>query len=97
MGKGVSKRLSVAPGKTRYGFGATGLVLVFPSTGTYPNGEVVVLRLSVSPDTVPNVAHSKSTDYWILQNYGTNATFTAPSEIWFSKIGTMPADIPVSS
>ncbi|MBC7777040.1 MAG: T9SS type A sorting domain-containing protein [Phycisphaerae bacterium] len=97
VGKGVSKRLNIAPGHKRYTFDDTGLTLVFPLTGTYPNGEVVVSRLSVPPDTIPNVVHSKSTDYWILQNYGTNATFVAPAEIWFLKIGAMPADLPASA
>ena len=97
VGKGVSKRLSILPGKKRYGFTGTGLTLLFPATGTYPNGEVVVSRLTIAPDTIPGVIHSNSTDYWILQNYGTNATFVAPSEIWFSKIGAMPADLPASA
>lgn len=97
VGKGVSKRLTIAPGKKRYTFDGTGLTLVFPPNGTYPNGEVVVSRLSVSPDTLPNTVHSNSTDYWILQNYGTNANFTAPAEIWFSKLGAMPADLAASA
>lgn len=97
VGKGVSKRLQIAPGKRRYTFDGTGLTLVFPNAGTYPNGEVVVSRLWVSPDTVPAITHRNSTDYWILQNYGTNATFTAPAEIWFSKLGAMPADLPAAA
>ncbi len=97
VGKGVSKRLNIALGKKRYTFNGTGLTLVFPATGTYPNGEVVVSRLSVAPDTIPGIVHSNSTDYWILQNYGTNATFVAPSEIWFTEIGAMPADLPAAS
>ncbi len=97
VGKGVSKRLNIAAGKKRYTFEGTGLSLVFPTSGTYPNGEVVVSRLSVPPDTIPGVVYSSSTDYWILQNYGANANFTAPADIWFSKIGAMPADLPASS
>jgi photosystem II stability/assembly factor-like uncharacterized protein len=97
VGKGVSKRLNIAAGKKRYTFEGTGLTLVFPTSGNYPNGEVVVSRLSVPPDTIPGVVYSSSTDYWILQNYGANANFTAPSEIWFSRIGAMPADLPASA
>jgi len=97
VGKGVSKRLQIAPGKRRYTFDGTGLTLVFPNAGTYPNGEVVVSRLWVSPDTIPAITHRNATDYWILQNYGTNATFTAPAEIWFSKLGAMPADLPAAA
>lgn len=97
VGKGLSNRQTIAPGKKRYTFDGTGLTLVFPPSGTYPNGEVLVSRLSVAPDTLPNIVHSSSTDYWILHNYGTNANFTAPAEVWFSKIGAMPADLPATS
>jgi photosystem II stability/assembly factor-like uncharacterized protein len=97
VGKGVSKRLQIAPGKKRYTFDGTGLTLVFPNVGTYPNGEVVVSRLFVAPDTLPAITHRNATDYWILQNYGMNTTFTAPAEIWFSKIGAMPADLPAAA
>jgi len=97
VGKGVSKRLNVAAGKKRFGFDGTGLTLAFSTSSTYPNGEVVVSRLSVPPDTFPNTPHTSLTDYWILQNYGTNATFTAPTGIWFERIGSMPADLPADS
>jgi photosystem II stability/assembly factor-like uncharacterized protein len=97
VGKGVSKRLNVAPGKKRYTFDGTGFTLVFPTSGTYPMGEMVVSRLSVPPDTLPNVTYKQSTDYWILHNYGMNANFTAPVEIWFNRLGVMPADISASS
>lgn len=94
VGKGVSKRLNVVPGKKRYGF--DGLVLEFPANGTYPNGEVVVSRLSIHPDTLPDTGHTNFRAYWILQNYGTNANFIAPEQIWFTRIGAMPADLPAS-
>ena len=97
VGKGVSKRLNVAPGKKRYTFGVTGLTMVFPTVGTYPNGEVVVSRLSVAPDTLPGAVYKAAKDYWILQNYGTNANFTAPNEVWFDHIGVMPADLAASN
>ena len=97
VGKGVSKRLNVVAGKKRFGFDGTGLTLAFSTSSTYPNGEVVVSRLSVPPDTFPNTPHTSLTDYWILQNYGSNATFTAPTGIWFERIGSMPADLPADS
>jgi hypothetical protein len=92
VGKGVSQRLNVAAGKKRYTFGSTGLTLVFPTAATFPNGEVVVSRLYVSPDTLPN-ATTGASDYWIVQNYGSNTQFTAPNQIWFDHIGAMPADL----
>jgi hypothetical protein len=96
VGKGVSKRLDVVAGKKRFTFDGTGLTLVFPASGAYPNGEVVVSRLVVSPDTLPGSLFQASKGYWILQNYGSNANFVAPKEVWFSGIGAMPADLPAS-
>lgn len=93
VGKGVSKRLTVNSSKRRYSFDETGLILEFPKLGTYPNGEVVVSRLSVAPDTLPNVAANQFSDYWVLHNYGANATFTAPTSIWFKNLGGLPVDI----
>lgn len=94
VGKGLSKRLNVAPGKKRYGF--DGLVLEFPASGIYPNGEVVVSRLNVLPDTLPDTEHTGLRRYWILQNYGTNANFVAPAQIWFTRLGDLPADLPAA-
>jgi hypothetical protein len=93
VGKGVSFRSNVAAGKKRYAFGATGLTLVFPAQGTYPNGEVVVSRLRVAPDTVPGVSANQFSDYWILHNFGSNGTFAAPAEVHFGQTGGLPADI----
>jgi hypothetical protein len=76
VGKGVSKRLNVATGKKRFTFDGTGLTLVFPAAGAYPNGEMVVSRLVVAPDTLPNSLFQSSRGYWILQNYGSNANFS---------------------
>ena len=97
VGKGISQRMQVLSGKKRFNFEETGLVLEFPPAGTYPNGEVVVTRLSVSPDTLPVSENNDLSDYWILENYGTNPSFTVPTNIWFEKLGDMPADIPASA
>ena len=98
VGKGVSKRLPLAAGKKRYNFEGTGLIMRFADNGAaYPNGEVVVSRLTVPPDTLPSTVHNLSTDYWIVQNYGTNPIFGPLSQCWFSAIGDMPADLPAAA
>lgn len=97
VGKGVSKRLNVAAGKKRFTFDGTGLTLLFPAAATYPDGEVVVSRLSIAPDTLPISEDQAFSDYWILQNYGANANFTAPTAALFEKIGDMPADLPAAA
>lgn len=94
VGKGVSKRVNVTAAKKRYYFDGVGLTLILPPAGVNPNGEMVATRLSVAPDTVPNVSGNQFSDYWILHNYGANATFAAPAEIWFDNLGALPLDLP---
>lgn len=63
----------------------TGISLQFG--GTLPNGEIVISRLNHKPDQVPNCDHYFSdAHYWILDNYGSNATFTAPTPAQLSGI-----------
>ncbi len=57
-------------------FGNTGVSLTFP-TGTYPNGEVGAYRLFANPDQLPSTTAIPNNAYWIVRNFGTNATFTA--------------------
>jgi len=91
FGSGASKRLNVsAPGD--YNFGKAGLVLSFPQ-GTQPNGDLVVTRInqhssnSSSADT--NLLFGK---YWIVNNYGTDTTFTQLTSMKFKDCGAVTAD-----
>lgn len=67
--------------------------------GTVPNGEIVLSRLHWTPDQLPSCDNYYSdTHYWILNNYGTNNTFTAPSLLQFSGINIPdPAIIPTNT
>ncbi len=82
VGGGKFQRINVSSAGLK-DFASPGLELTFPTSGTYPNGDVVVTRLNVTPDqlasaiTLPSVPLS----YYIVRNYGTNATFTALSSI----------------
>lgn len=59
--------------------------MTFASTGTYPNGEVVVSKINMNPSALPN-ANVIDNTYWVVNNYGTNSSFTALSDINFSNI-----------
>jgi hypothetical protein len=79
VGTGTSERQTVTTSGVK-NFSTTGVSLQFPSSGTLPNGELCVTRLTNTPDQLPNASPSV-TNYWIVNNYGTNATFAPLSNI----------------
>ncbi len=65
-------------------FDNTGAELDF--TANNPNGDVVLTRINLAPDTLPNAAnHSRA--YWIFDNYGSNTSFSALNSIRLNKTG----------
>ena len=89
FGGGSFSRLTVAAAGT-YNFTGTDVSMTFPSAASYPNGDLVVSRINLSPDQLPQSTYLNARSYWIVNNYGTNNSFTALSAISFSKIGTVP-------
>lgn len=76
---GSSSRLNVQ-GSNTYNFANAGVTL--NSAATAPNGEVVVSKLNWHPDQSPDCANYLSDNhYWILDNYGSNTTFTQPTQL----------------
>lgn len=88
LGKGISKRLSVTAAGT-YDFTGTGLTLTFPNNSTYPNGELCVSRINQNPDQLPN-AQPHSNAYWVVNNFGTNTTFSTLTSLRFDGYGDIP-------
>lgn len=76
---------------------STGATLQFG--GIVPNGEIVINRLHWAPDQVPACDnYFADTHYWILNNYGSNATFTAPTLLLLDSINLPDiAVIPLNS
>jgi hypothetical protein len=70
-------------------FTNTDLSIEFPVTGTYPSGDLVVSRLDLNPDQLPN-NFPESPSYWVINNYGTNATFSPLENIIFENVGNVP-------
>jgi len=73
VGGGVSERLTVnTNGSINWNSSSTQIDF----GNTSPNGEVVVTRLNVLPDSLPN-SNPHTGHYWIINNYGNNSTFSA--------------------
>ncbi|MBK8557114.1 MAG: T9SS type A sorting domain-containing protein [Lewinellaceae bacterium] len=89
VGPGASARLNVTSGGA-YSFPNTGLTLSFPNSATYPNGELCATRIQLDPDVLPSGGGSLSPAYWVVRNFGTNASFTTLSGLTFDNIGTVP-------
>ncbi len=93
VGGGTFQRIVVNTGGNK-NFATPGVELNFPTTGTYPNGDLVVSRINVAPDQLPtmSVLPNNPTSYYVIRNYGTNATFSPLSSMKFSKVqGTTSA------
>ena len=77
IGKGRSETISVTTGGVK-DFSTTGLQLEFPGSGTYPNGNLVVTQIDGigAPTNIPSDVKTYPSSYWVIHNYGTNATFT---------------------
>ena len=87
LGGGVSDRVLVNSGGL-HDFLNAKLQLTFPSTGTYPDGELVGSKIHVSADTIP-VENKPSTSYWIIDNYGPNQSVSVLEELTFVEIDTV--------
>ena len=79
---GVSKRSTVtASGPAD--FAPTDLLITF-AAGTTPNGELCTSRLDGPPHALLTDYEAVGNRYWVVNNYGSNATFTALSNMVFS-------------
>ena len=60
--------------------------LEFTNVGTQPNGEIVISKINIGPD-VWATANPSNKEYWIINNYGTNQSFTGLKSMSFKNIG----------
>jgi photosystem II stability/assembly factor-like uncharacterized protein len=89
MGPGTSARLPVNTAGA-YTFGQTGLTLGFPSSGPYPGGDLVATRINWTPHLTPNTPDPLSPAYWVVHNFGPNASFSKLDSIRFARVGNLP-------
>ncbi|BDS13182.1 LamG-like jellyroll fold domain-containing protein [Aureispira anguillae] len=81
VGGGSSQSLTINNSGV-YAFPQALAQLYFPFSGTYPNGEVIVNRLNVSPDQIAG-NQLATNGYWIINNYGSNPLFTPLDSLIF--------------
>ncbi len=74
VGGGKSMTINITNGGLK-DFSNVGMQMFFPTSGTYPNGPVVVSQINVDPSTIPPT-NFDADKYWIVNNYGTNINFT---------------------
>ena len=77
VGIGTSQLMTINTNGV-YNFSSANANLDF--TGQVPDGKVVVSKLNVLPNEIP-VTNTTGNEYWILDNYGTNITFSGLSTI----------------
>ncbi|SPE77696.1 PKD domain protein [Flavobacterium columnare] len=87
IGVGSSQLLSIN-NTGIYNFSSVNASLNF--TGQVPNGKVVVSKLNVSPNETPTT-ESNGNEYWILDNYGTNSSFSGLSSIDLTPVSSISA------
>ena len=80
---GESQKINVTSAGLK-DFNTTGLSMVFDN-GTYPNGDVWVSRSHIDPDVLPD-ALPKCNSYYVINNYGSNKTFTPLTSMSFTDI-----------
>ena len=88
VGGGVSETVTVI-GVGSVG-AATGIELDFGSSGTYPDGDLVITKIHLHPDVNPSTT-PVSDSYWVINNYGANKNFTALESITISPLGNTSA------
>jgi hypothetical protein len=86
VGGGTFSRLSVSTSGVKT-FTDSDCEIDF-SGGTLPSGDVVVSKLNIAPNVNPTTGTPLSNKYWIINNFGTNATFSPLTSIKFSNLGT---------
>ena len=88
VGAGTSQ-MQFINGSGIFNYPDAGVSLSFPATGPYPNGEVVVSRITVGPD-LSACTSCLATNYWIINNYGSNNTINLLTELSLDEEGDHP-------
>lgn len=86
VGSGVSERMNITTSGVKT-FSTPNVAIEFPTTGTLPNGEVVVTRINSAPNQNPS-GGTAANKYWIVNNYGSNSTFYGLKNIKFNDLSS---------
>ena len=77
-------------------FPAANVKMYLPAGGTYPDSEVVAFHLWSNPDTKP-AGTSIVPGYFVINNYGTNTSFSQPDSIVFGDLMIDSAAFPLGN
>lgn len=93
IGSGRSQTITVNASGNQ-DFATTGLQIEF-AAGTLPNGDIVVTQIDGirAPTNIPGDLKTYASSYWVIHNYGTNATFTELVQLTM----TLPASDVISA
>jgi hypothetical protein len=89
---GVAVRTSITTLGT-YDFGTADAILVFTknsgggNNSKYPGGDVIVYKLESKPSGLPAANLNYSNRYWIIRNFGTNATINTLQTLTYRQSG----------
>ncbi len=86
VGGGISEKISITQAGSYSS--VTGIELIFDTQGTHADGDLVFTRINLPPDTISQL-NPISKSYWVINNYGTNQTFTGLQEMAFEDIGIL--------
>ncbi len=86
VAEGVSQQMSITSNGV-INYSDPKVTLDF-STGTVPNGDVVISKLEAIPHD-SDFQNKLSDAYWVINNYGSNETFTGLNSISFSDVGDL--------
>lgn len=91
VGGGVSSKQTITS-TGNYIFSMPNVRLDFPVSGTYPNGDVYVSRIHMDPNNLPNNEEHLNY-YWVINNYGSNATFSTLEGMNFYPYDANPSSV----
>ncbi|MCZ4696192.1 T9SS C-terminal target domain-containing protein [Ancylomarina euxinus] len=94
VGKGKSELLAVNAGGT-FDFNEANAVMNFSDNGSLPNGDVVVTQISSLPEVLPN-QNPNVECFWIINNYGSNKSFSALEQLKLSPAYGEPSEVIVN-
>lgn len=91
VGPGTSQRMDVNSSGI-FEFQNTGATIELGSGNTYPEGELCISRINHIPAQNFNPINKPTgNSYWIIHNYGKNASFDDLKSIQFSNVGPLSA------
>ena len=73
------------------------IALAWPIGSTLPNGLLYISWLNANPVTLPSGVSIPDTGYYIINNYGTNATFTALSYLYLEGLTISTTEVSTPS